>query len=59
MYRVTLKGDIVASNARATILHGGVLEMSDASGGIDLFLAPGQWEAVYWDGEEGDVPTAK
>ena len=53
VYRVTDSEDnIIASGEKINIGHGGVLEVADAEGGVDLFLAPGSWASAFWEDNE-------
>jgi hypothetical protein len=53
----TVKDDIViASTALIQITHGGTLICSDQEDRVDLILAAGSWDSVFWEeGEENGI----
>ena len=51
-YHVVKNDDIIAIYNRVTV-HDGVVTCRDEFGGREmLFLAPGQWDSVFWEASD-------
>ncbi len=52
-YKITKNDKIIASFGRVNVLYGGALECRQGFGErVELILAPGQWDNVFWEPHE-------